>query len=154
MPRKRLETTLSGAGAEHLVIGQMLIDGIHAYRAYLNQAAFDVLAVWPEGNTSCRIQVKSRWATDSNMSFPISKYDCDFVVFVLLNRGVRYRKARVDEEVQRVPDFYVVPIAVVSEHVTRGRMSVLKLRQVPDYTMHLGAWGQVRDFLGVPAASV
>ncbi len=78
-------------GAEHLVLGQLLIDGIPAYLAYDNQRHYDLVAAWPETNRSCAIQVKSRWATDANMSFPISNLGADFVVVVALNRGIRYR---------------------------------------------------------------
>ena len=39
---------------------------------------------------SCRIQVKSRWASDYDRTFPLKKdSSCDFVVFAELNRGYR-----------------------------------------------------------------
>lgn len=150
MARKRFNSKLEAMGAEHLVLGQLLIDGIPAYLAYGNQRDYDVIAVWPEGNRSCTIQVKSRWATDANLSFPISKLGADFVVFVALNRGVRYRKARADEEVRRDPDFYVVPMAAVREHHRTGSMSVLRLRDLPDWRSYLMEWEPVRQFLEMP----
>lgn len=94
--------------------------------------------------------MKSRWATDTNLSFPISKLGADFVVFVALNRGVRYRKARADEEVRRDPDFYVVPMAAVREHHRPGSMSVLPLRDLPDWRSYLMEWEPVRQFLEMP----
>ncbi|BAZ18683.1 hypothetical protein NIES4071_105680 (plasmid) [Calothrix sp. NIES-4071] len=52
------------------------------------------VATNPEKNLSCRIQVKSRWATDFDGAFLIRNFDCDFVVLVALNRGYRYRHCK------------------------------------------------------------
>jgi len=150
MARKRLDSKLEAMGAEHLVLGQLLIDGIPSYLAYDNQRDYDVVAVWPESKRSCAIQVKSRWATDANMSFPISKLGADFVVFVALNRGVRYRKPVPGEVGRRDPDFYVVPMDIVREYHRPGAMSVLRLRDLPDRASYLMAWGPVRQFLEMP----
>src|SRR5437762_7551837 len=91
MPRQ--DTRLESEGAEFLVLGQLLIEGIPAYKTYTNQGGYDLVAVWPETNRSARIQVKSRWATDAN-SFLIKRFDCDFVVLVRLNRGYRFSGAK------------------------------------------------------------
>ncbi len=147
---KRLDSKLEAMGAEHLVLGQLLIDGIPAYLAYDNQRDYDVVAVWPESKRSCAIQVKSRWATDANMSFPISKLGADFVVLVALNRGVRYRKPLPDETARRDPDFYVLPMDIVREHHRVGRMSVIRLRDIPNWRSYLMAWVPVRQFLQMP----
>jgi hypothetical protein len=43
-------------------------------------------------------------------------FDCDFVVFVALNRGYRYRRKRTNEDTgRREPQFYVFPVEVVRE---------------------------------------
>jgi hypothetical protein len=78
----RLNTRLESEGAEFLVLGQLLITGIEATKAYRNFAGFDLYAVNPDADRSCRIQVKSRWATDYDAGFPIRNFDCDFVVLV------------------------------------------------------------------------
>jgi hypothetical protein len=44
------------------------------------------------GSKKLRIQVKSRWATDFDGGVPVKNLDCDFVVFVALNRAYRYRR--------------------------------------------------------------
>jgi len=81
--RVRLDSKLESAGAEYLVLGHLLVEGINAYQAYANQRDYDIVATDPEKNTSCRLQVKSRWATDSNRHFHISTLGSDFVVLVL-----------------------------------------------------------------------
>ena len=48
---------------------------------------YDLIAINTETKKQCRIQVKSRWATNANNGFSLKNTDCDFVVFVRLNRG-------------------------------------------------------------------
>ena len=84
----RDDTTLEAAGAEHLVVGRLLIDGLQAFRAYANQAGYDLLVVDPKTRRSLKVQVKSRVAVDSS-AFRIKSFDFDFVIFVRLNRGTK-----------------------------------------------------------------
>jgi hypothetical protein len=84
---KRLDSRLENVGAEFLVLGHLLFEGIEAHKAYTNYPGCDIVAVDPETRRQCRIQVKSRWATDYNRTFPIKNFDCDFVVVAALNRG-------------------------------------------------------------------
>lgn len=49
----RLNTQLQATGAEFLVLGNLLIQGIQAYKAYTNNPGYDVIAVNPEQNISC-----------------------------------------------------------------------------------------------------
>jgi hypothetical protein len=67
---KRLDTRLESEGAEFLVLGQLLIAGIEATKAYRNFEGFDLYASNPTAGKTCRIQVKRRWATDHG-GFPI-----------------------------------------------------------------------------------
>ena len=83
----RKDTKLEAAGAEFLVLGCLLIEGVACYKAYINFPGYDLTAVNPETKKVARIQVKSRWATDYDRSFPIKSFECDFVVHVALNRG-------------------------------------------------------------------
>jgi hypothetical protein len=91
--RERLDSKLEAEGAEFLMLAHLILDGIQATKAYTNHPGYDLLAVDPETDHVCRIQVKSRWATDYDRAFPIKNVDCDFVVHVALNRGHRgYRR--------------------------------------------------------------
>ena len=110
----RLDTSLESSGAEFLVLGHLLIEGIQSFKAYTNFPGYDIVATNPENNVSCRVQVKSRWATDFDGGFPIRNFDCDFVVLVTLNRGYRYRKKITkQDDGKREPQFYVFPVDIV-----------------------------------------
>lgn len=105
---------MESAGAEFLVLGNLLVEGIEAHKLYTNYPGYDIMAMEPEKNSACRIQVKSRWATNFDGGFPIRNFDCDFVVFVALNRGYRYRRKSSGEDFgRREPHFYVFPIEAV-----------------------------------------
>jgi hypothetical protein len=111
--RKRQNTRLESEGAEFLVLGNLLIEGVSCFKAYTNFQGYDLVAVNPETGKTARIQVKSRWATDYDGSFPIRDYGCDFVVHVALNRGYRFSKAARLDAGRQAPAFYVLPVDVV-----------------------------------------
>jgi hypothetical protein len=60
---KRQDTKLESEGAEFLVLGNLLIDGISTYKSYINFPGYDLTAINPDTKKIARIQVKSRWAT-------------------------------------------------------------------------------------------
>jgi hypothetical protein len=110
------ESNLHSEGAEFLVLGQLMIRGVHATKAYTRYPGWDVLATNPESGKTCRVQVKARIATDFDGGFPIKNFDAEFVVLVALNRGYRYRKAKLitaEDDGAREPDFFVLPMPVV-----------------------------------------
>ena len=109
----RLDSRLEAQGAEFLVLGQLLVAGVQTYKAYTNYPGYDLIAVSKDGERTCRVQVKSRWATDWDRGFPIKSFDCDFVVLVALNRGRRYRKAASANDDVRPPEFWIFPVADV-----------------------------------------
>lgn len=71
MGQKRQDTKLESQGAEFLVLGHLLIEGISAYKVYVNFPGYDLTAVNPETRKVARLQVKSRWATNYDKSFPM-----------------------------------------------------------------------------------
>jgi hypothetical protein len=151
----RLDSSLEAAGAEFLVLGQLLVGGIQAFKAYTNFPGYDIIATDAEHNRSCRIQVKSRWATDSGGGFPIRSFDCDFVVFVALNRGYRYKKApQTGTAVARAPQFYVFPVAVVqaAQHDASGWGKVF-LHHIEAFSQYENAWSRVRNFLDLESSA-
>ncbi|MCL4237385.1 MAG: hypothetical protein KJ047_03970 [Anaerolineae bacterium] len=148
----RLDTSLEQAGAEFLVLGRLLIEGIQAFKAYTNFPGYDIIATNPEKNLSCRIQVKSRWATDYDGGFPIRNFDCDFVVLVALNRGYRgYRrrkKSAADDNGRREPQFYVMPVEIVQlAQDPKSGWGKVFLRRMDEPTQYLSNWSLVREFL-------
>jgi len=58
---------LHSEGAEFLVLGNLLIPGIHATKAYTRFPGCDVLATNRETGATVRVQVKARLATDFDL---------------------------------------------------------------------------------------
>jgi hypothetical protein len=148
---RRLDSALESEGAEFLVLGLLLVEGVHAMKAYTNFPGYDLIAFNADANLSCRLQVKSRWATDYDRSFPLKSGETDFVVHVALNRGFRgYRKkATADDDGRRPPVIYVFPTAVAMA-ARRGSGSwgaKVYLRDVPDLESYVDNWDLVRGFL-------
>ncbi len=56
--KKRRDTRLEAEGAEFLVVGWLLINGIEAHKTYSKMPGYDLIAVNAKDNKSCRIQVK------------------------------------------------------------------------------------------------
>ena len=148
----RLDSSLENAGAEFLVLGHLLIEQMQAFKAYTDFPGYDIIATNAEKNISCRIQVKSRWATDFDGGFLIKNFDCDFVVVVVLNRGYRYRKSKKrqpGDTGRRDPEFYVIPVEIVrTAQYAKSRWGKVFLRHIDRVEQYLGNWDLIRQFLG------
>jgi len=59
MPRQN--TQPESAGAEFLVLGQLPIEGIPAFKSYAKTKGYYLIAANADKNLSVRVQVKSRW---------------------------------------------------------------------------------------------
>lgn len=132
------------------MLGHLLINGIQAYKAYVNHPGYDLLAVNPENNCACRIQVKSRYATDFEGGFPISNFECDFVVFAALNRGYRYAKVNKESGDTGImpPDFYVFPVEVIKSATKQAaRWQKVYLRDIADVEQYLDGWDRIAVFM-------
>ena len=142
----RLDTKLESDAAEFLVLGRLLLERVPTYKSYVNYPGYDLTAVNSEGNTSARIQVKSRYRTDWD-GFIIKNRECDFVVFVALNRGYAKAKKGGDKGV-REPEFYVMPIAYVNNvrdpKNAWGKIVRSRLVGIEDYK---NGWKAIRFFL-------
>ena len=151
----RLNTQLQATGAEYLVLGNLLIHGIQAYKAHRNHPGYDLIAVNPDSQQACRIQVKSRFATDYGGCFPISNFDCDFVIFVALNRGYRYAKTRTktgDNGGVMEPGFDVLPVGIVkAAQKQTATWNKVYLKDIAAVETTLNAWQQISHFLSVSA---
>ena len=145
----RLNTSLQSTGAEFLVLGHLLINDIQAYKSYVNHPGYDLMAVNPDNNQACRIQVKSRYATDFDGGFPISNFECDFVVFVALNRGYRYGKAKMEGDTGITPPvLYVFPAEVIQSATKQAaRWQKVYLRDIADVSQYLNGWDRIAVFM-------
>jgi len=145
---KRLDSTLEAAGAEFLVLGLMLVEGIQASKAYVNFPGYDIIATDPDAGTSVRVQVKSRWATDYDGAFLIRNFDADFVAFVELNRGYRYGRKQSASDGRKPPRVFVFPVDVVREAQSKAsKWGKVFLRSISDVESYLDGWDQVRQKL-------
>ena len=146
----RLDTKLESDAAEFLVLGRLLLERVPTYKSYVNYPGYDLIAVNSEGNTSARIQVKSRYRTDWD-GFIIKNRECDFVVFVALNRGYAKPKKSGDKGV-REPEFYVMPISYVNKvrdpKNAWGKIVRNRLVGIEEFR---NGWATIRDFLSGPS---
>lgn len=132
---KRRNTKLESEGAEFLVLGNLLINGIPTYKTYTNMPGYDLVATNPEKNTSVKIQVKSRYQTNWD-GFIINNLNSDFVVLVALNRGIPNKKNLADNDIKD-PEFFVFPIEYVlevrDEENDWGKITKSKLKDFEKY---------------------
>jgi hypothetical protein len=123
----RQNTQLESAGAEFLVLGHLMVEGIPSFKSYTNTKGYDLISTNPEKNRSVRIQVKSRYRTKAE-GFIINDFGCDFVVIVLLNRGDKHGKVAPSD-----PDYYVVPVDIVKALPrTSGGWGKISFSKFPD----------------------
>lgn len=148
--KKKQDTKLESEGAEFLVLGNLLIEGISAYKAYINFPGYDLTAVNPDTRRVARIQVKSRWATDYDASFPLKNLDCDFVVHVALNRGYRFgKKKRVlnDDSGVKPPCFYVFPVDILLKARRDDGWNKVQIKKLDNLENYIDNWGLISNFL-------
>lgn len=150
MPRP--DTKLESEGAEFLVFGQLLIEGIPAYKTYTNLPGYDLVATWPETNRSAKIQVKSRWATDARHIL-VKNLDFDFLVLVRLNRG--YLKSAAKRALPpQDPEYYVLTVEEATTlSVDRDTGWPKILWNADKLAPQRRQWRVVRDFLTIPKES-
>lgn len=147
------ETNLYSEGAEFLVLGHLLIRGVHATKAYTSFPGWDVLATHPQSGATCRIQVKARLATDFDGGFPIKNFGAEFVVLAALNRGNRYRKTSKSGPAsgEREPQFWILPMDVVTRAAEDASMwgssRKVFLRHLDHPGQYLGAWNLISEHL-------
>ncbi len=144
--KKRRDTRLEAEGAEFLVVGWLLVNGIEAHKTYSKMPGYDLIAVNATGNNSCRIQVKSGYQTGVG-HFIIKNFDSDFVVITLLNRG--YAKAHKNGDLGiKDPEMYIVPTEVVrSAQDPSDDWNKVSLSKIPEFRKFQNSWELIRDFL-------
>lgn len=149
MATARQDTKLESEGAEFLVLGHLLIEGVPCYKAYTNFRGYDLIATSPEKGRIARIQVKSRWATDYDKSFPIKNYDCDFIVHVALNRGYRFgKRGKGDDVGVREPEYFVFPTEVIRKaRNPKSAWGKTSIRTVPELDQYRSNWKLIAGFL-------
>ncbi len=108
-------------GAEHLVIGHLMRRNILAYKAPPYNEGYDLICIHPDPRKSTkkiRIQVKSRYQTDSDRAFPVKERSFgafDYVIIVFLNNGYYYRKKPIRDGFSE-PEFYTLPLGFIKKN--------------------------------------
>ena len=108
-------------GAEYLVMGYLMRRNILTYKAPPNNEGYDLICIHPDPRKSSkqiRVQVKSRYQTDSDRAFPVKEKTFgafDYVIIVFLNIGYFYRKKPVQEGL-RDPEFFTLPTEFIRKH--------------------------------------
>ena len=137
----RQNTRLESEGAEFLVLGQLLIQGIAAYKTYTNMPGYDIVATNPDRNRTARIQVKSRWKTKAE-GFIIKNFDCDFVVIVKLNRGSKDGKVDI-----LPPEYFILPVAIAEALPRTEGWGKVSFSNIPELESHRNNWHFIQDFI-------
>jgi len=139
--KKRRNTQLEAEGAEFLVVGWLLINGIEAHKMYTKAPGYDLIAVNIKKKKSISIQVKSRYQTGVG-HFIIKNFDSDYVAIVLLNRG--YAKPRKNGETGiKEPQIYLVPTKIIKAAQDPSdnwhKVSFSKIANLESYQNNLGS---------------
>jgi hypothetical protein len=142
--RSRLNSRLEWQGAEFLVLGHLLIEGLEAYKPYVNHPDYDLVAINPGSGKIARISVKSRWATNRAGHFSLASLNCDFVVHVALNRGERRRGQMISAQVQGA-NIYVLPVDLCTR--VRSSSEKINIRNIPGFEQYESRWDRIQDFL-------
>lgn len=146
--KKKQDTKLESEGAEFLVLGLLLVEGVFAYKAYINFPGYDLTAVNSHTKKVARIQVKSRWATDYDTSFPLKNLDCDFVVHVALNRGYRFgKKKNIKDNGIKPPTFYIFPIDIIARARNEKGWNKVQIKKVENLDSYIDNWQLIKDYL-------
>jgi hypothetical protein len=126
MPNKPHFLPVVSEGAEYLVMGYLMRRNILAYKAPPGNEGYDLICIHPDPRhrpapgelAQVRVQVKSRYATDSDRGFPVreSKLGAfDFLVAAFLNIG-NFFDGNDGTTGMCEPEFYTLPVDFVREH--------------------------------------
>lgn len=143
----RVDTKLESAGAEFLVLGNLLRFRIQSFICSQNFDDYDIVATNPEKSKSVRIQVKSR-LKESDNSFIIKKFGSEFVVFVRLNCG-RRKKRELAYEYRKQPEYYIFPTGLCQEFNRGGEWNKVHLKDIPNYENYKDNWGLIKEELNL-----
>lgn len=126
MARAFLRLPVVSEGAEYLVMGYLMRRNILAYKAPPGNEGYDLICIHPDPRhrpgagelPQVRVQVKSRYQTDSDRGFPVreDKLDAfDFLVVAFLNIG-NFFDGYDGTTGMREPEFYTLSQEFVKEH--------------------------------------
>jgi hypothetical protein len=121
-----LRLPVVAASSEFLVMGYLMRQNILAYKAPQNNEGYDLICIHPDPRYGpktdelerVRVQVKSRYATDCDRSFPVkdTSFDAfDFLIVAFLNIG-RFTGKNDGSEGMCDVEFYTLPTEFIRKH--------------------------------------
>jgi len=130
--QKALRLPVVSGSAEHLVRGFLMRRNVLAYEAPRNNEGYDLIAIHPDPRhrqrkgrrAQIRIQVKSRYATDSDRGFPVRESSFgafDYLVVVFLNIGTFF-DGRDGSTGEAELELYTLPRRFVMKHHQVGKV--------------------------------
>lgn len=106
-------------------MGYLLRRNILTYKAPPNNEGYDLICLHPDPKLSAktlRVQVKSRYQTDSNQGVPLKSKSLDafdFLIVALLNIGYYYSPKKESRSGLTPACFYTLPNSFVRQHHDR-----------------------------------
>lgn len=162
--RDWLRLPVVSAGAEYLVMGYLMRRNILAYKAPPNNEGYDLICIHPDPHhvlkndevAQVRVQVKSRYATDSDRGFPVKEKSFsafDFLIVAFLNIGKFYGSHTGSDGSQDV-EFFTLPTEFIRQHheATSSWQKVRLKKLASEIEIFAGEKGfeQIAKALGVP----
>ncbi|GDY23209.1 hypothetical protein LBMAG56_45560 [Verrucomicrobiota bacterium] len=159
-----LRLPVVSAGAEFLVMGQLMRRNILTYRAPQNNEGYDLICIHPNPRhipksgelAQVRVQVKSRYATDCDRGFPVKEASfaaLDFLVVVFLNIG-KFFSGNDGSTGAKQPEFYTLSNEFIRKNHNRtSSWQKVKLKhlnlEIQAFRDELG-FEQIAGSLGIP----
>ena len=161
--RDWLRLPVVSAGAEYLTMGYLMRRNILTYKAPPNNEGYDLICIHPDSRhklnngelAQVRVQVKSRYATDSNMGFPLKEASLDafdFLIVAFLNIGKFYGN-HVGLDGESDPVFYTLPNEFVRKHHSKSsswqKVLLKKLKDEIEQYKNEKGFEQIAQALGI-----
>lgn len=162
--RDWLRLPVVSAGAEYLVMGNLMRRNILTYKAPERNEGYDLICIHPDPRytprkgevAQVRVQVKSRYATDCDRGFPIQGKSLDafdYLVIVFLNIGRFYGKHDGSEGMEAVEFFTLSNDFIKAHHNKESSWQKVRLKHLQEEILPFkneAGFEQIARDLGVP----